>query len=47
MTMPYSNPPPIDDHAKEEIVQALATLAQSGIRISAEQIHSREGLLTQ
>src|ERR1019366_10611501 len=47
MTMPYSNPPPIDDHAKEEILQAIATLAQSGIRISVEQSHSRENLLTQ
>jgi hypothetical protein len=38
---------PIDSRAKEEILQAIATLAQSGIRISVEQIHGREDLLTQ
>ena len=32
---------------KEEILRAIDTLAQSGIKISVEQIHGREDLLTQ
>jgi hypothetical protein len=31
----------------DEILQAIATLSQSGVRISVEQIHGREDLLTQ
>ena len=37
-------PPNLD---KEEIIRAIATLSQSGVRISVEQIHGREDLLTQ
>jgi hypothetical protein len=32
---------------KEEILRAIATLSQSGVRISVEQIHGCEDLLTQ
>ena len=32
---------------KEEFLRAIATLSQSGVRISVEQIHCREDLLTQ
>ena len=39
--------PTIDDRDKDEILQAIATLSQSGVRISVEQIHGREDLLTQ
>jgi hypothetical protein len=39
--------PTIDDRDKEEILQAIATLAQSGIKISVEEIHGREAFLTQ
>jgi hypothetical protein len=31
----------------DEILQAIATLSQAGVRISVEQIHGREDLLTQ
>jgi hypothetical protein len=39
--------PIIDDNDKKEILQAIATLAQSGIKISVEEIHGREAFLTQ
>jgi hypothetical protein len=40
-------PPPADDRDKAEILQAISTLAQSGVRISVEQIRGREDLLAQ
>jgi hypothetical protein len=39
--------PTIDDRDKKEILQAIATLAQSGIKISVDEIHGREAFLTQ
>jgi hypothetical protein len=32
---------------KQEILQAIATLAESGVNISVEQIHARDSLLVQ
>jgi hypothetical protein len=35
-------PHPIEGRVEEEILQAISTLAQSGIRIYVERIHGRD-----